>query len=162
MKKRISVLLLILTLTNIFTSGFFLLNIARRTELLNEKKKALQNKESKLYTSASLERTILKLKEEISFQKTFYIKEQDNDPIKMTEKIFRFFNENSINVNSYRLEGDSNGKELVINAEGEIGNILLLIYQFSFPATKFRVNFITLDTKYKKDIVSLVIRITYA
>ncbi|MCK5153880.1 MAG: hypothetical protein KAQ93_05930 [Spirochaetales bacterium] len=161
MKKKIVVLIFFtLAVINTIIAGLWISDIGRKTELLVQRKENAVKLDSSLYDNTSLKLAISKLEEEIFIEKS--LKRKEGDTLKMTEDVLRLLEQNRIKVISYRLEGEDNREELAITAEGELGSVLKLIYDLSFSKEGFRINFISVDARFRGRPATLVIRITYA
>lgn len=162
-KKIIILIFFILAVVNTIIAGFWILRIEQKKELLVERSESAVKLNSSLYDNTSLYLAISKLEEEILVEKA--LKRKEVEPLKMTEDILHFLEQNSIKVISYRLEGEGNNKEsreeLAITAEGEIGSVLKLIFDLSFSDEGFRINFISVDARFPGKPASLVFRISY-
>ncbi len=165
MKKKIIVLIFFtLAVINTIIAGLWISDIGRKTELLAGRYGSAVKLDSSLYDNTSLKLAILKLEEEIYARKA--LKRKEGEFLKMTEDVLFLLEQNRIRVISYRLEGEETNKEireeLVITAEGEIGSVLKLIYELSFSKEGFRINFISVDTRFRGRPATIVIRIIYA
>lgn len=161
--KKYILILFTLTLINTIIAGFWILDIKEKTELFVQKKENIQDMEMDLYERLSLDTAISELSREIAGKEALYRSvSAEYNSLEMTEDVLFVFSTNRIKIISYRLEGEENRQELALTAEGEIGNILKLIYDISFSKKWFRIIFINVDAKLPGKPASLVMRITYA
>ena len=157
MKKKIVIpIFFTLAVINTIIAGLWISGIGRKTELLMQRYESAVKLDSSLFDNSSLKLAISKLEEEISIKKA--LKRKGGEPLEMTEDVLGLLEQNRIKVISYRLEGE----ELAITAEGEIGSVLKLFYELSFSKEEFRINFVSVDTRFRGRPATLVIRITYA
>ncbi len=165
-KKVLTLIFLILSVINTIIAGFWISGIGRKTELLARQYGSAVTLDSSLYDNTSLNLAISKLKKDILIDKAINRRNDEYNSLKMTKEIMDLFEQNRVKVISYRLEGTAATKggseELYISAEGKPGSILKLIYDLSFSKEDYRINFISVDTRFPGKPAALVIRITYA
>ena len=133
----------------------------RKAETIIREKKKTVNRSTILYSISSLDSAIAKLEKEKETQEFFAEQKDSYSSLAMTGDILYLFKKHMMTISGYSLEGETAEKELVVTAEGNVENILKLIYDLSFNKEGFYISFISVDTGAAEKPVSLVLRIAY-
>ena len=161
MKQRVMAILFTLTVISSSITVVLIWGNSRKAETIIREKKKTGTADSILYSIPSLDSAIAQLKKEketldsLAGGKTAY------SSLTMTGDVLRMFKEHMITIFSYRLEGKSTDKELAVIAEGNMEDILKLIYDLSFTNKEFHISFISVDTRKAGKPASLVLRIAH-
>ncbi len=163
MTRRItSIVILAITLIFTIVTMYLGWELQLDYKALEEKLSSLQKLEEPIYSESSLQQAIGTLKKEIEEVRSHFSIDNTNGPLQLTEEVLRLLKQNTLHIIDYRLEEQGENSELVISAEGRIGNILKLFYELSYNEKPFRIIFFTIDAKRSDSLVSLFLRVAYA